>query len=208
MTLVEWILFVVGVLAVVGLVALIALAVAVGLARRPDRALVAEIDPDGLDEYFEHRAGFAVTVVERTPLSSSEVFGRLTDRAYLSSLPFLQGPRWLDSSRPGLGARRTMSGTVYSVSEQVIVYEKDVVIALTGTAVCTPATIRSFAERFTLAPADRPGVTEVTWTVAGTPAWVGFLPWRWGAPLVAPVLAFVLRHMLRLGTFRVAAAAD
>jgi hypothetical protein len=210
MTLVEWILLVVGVLAVVGLAALIVLAVAVGLARRPDRASVAVIDPDGLDEYFDRGAAFAVTVVERTPLSASEVFGRLAGRPYLSSLPFLQGPDWLvspTSGGVGVGARRTMSGTIYSVSEQVICYEQDSQIALTGTAVCTPATIRCFAERFTISPADRSGVTEVTWTVAGTPAWVGFLPWRWGAPLVAPVLAFVLRHMLRLGTFRVPRAA-
>jgi hypothetical protein len=136
MTLVEWILLVVGVLAVVGLAALIVLAVAVGLARRPDRASVAVIDPDGLDEYFDRGAAFAVTVVERTPLSASEVFGRLAGRPYLSSLPFLQGPDWLvspTSGGVGVGARRTMSGTIYSVSEQVICYEQDSQIALTGT---------------------------------------------------------------------------
>ena len=118
MTLVEWILLVVGVLAVVGLAALIALAVAVGLARRPDRAAVAVIDPDGLDEYFDR--------VRRSLRRSSsarrcryrEVFGRLSDRAYLSSLPFLQGPVWLDSttsSGVGVGATNHVGNRAFGV---------------------------------------------------------------------------------------------
>ncbi|GAA3047231.1 hypothetical protein GCM10010528_28100 [Gordonia defluvii] len=210
MTLVDGLFVVLGVLALGGLVGLLAIGAAVALARRPDRAPVSTIAAADLDDYFARRAAFAVTVSARTPLAPAEIFRRLARRPYLSSLPFLSGPEWLDNDWPDKGmadlrgarSRRTMSGTIYAVSEQVIRYEPDVVIALTGTAVCTPATIASFAERFTIGATERDGVTEVRWTIAGTPRWVGWLPWRWGAPLSRPLFAFVLRHVLRLGAFR------
>ncbi|WP_161927074.1 SRPBCC family protein [Gordonia crocea] len=205
MTLFMWVLLAVGVLAAAGVLGLMVLVLARRWARTPDRAPVAQIAAADLGDYFARRAGFCVTVSAQTPLSPSEVFDRLVGRAYLSTLPFLDGPHWVaddvDTTR-GVGSKRTMSGTVYSVSEKVIQYEKDVLIALSGTAVCTPWTIASFAEEFTIAPTERTGVSEVRWTIAGTPRWVGWLPWRWGAPLTRPVFAFVLRHVLRVGAFR------
>ena len=205
MTLVETLLVIVGVVAALGLAGLLAAGLAVSLARHPDRSPVAPIAAEGLDDYFTRGAAFAVTVSTRTPLAPADVFGRLVSRPYLSSLPFLRGPDGLDGAsreQRGIWSRRTMSGTVYSVTEQVIVFDRDAVLALTGTAVCLPATISSFAERFSIEPTERDGVVELRWTIAGTPRWVGWLPWRWGAPLTRPLFAFVLRHILRLGAFR------
>ncbi|NNG95877.1 hypothetical protein [Gordonia araii] len=189
----------------IALAGLLAAGVAASIARRPDRAPVEPLTPAELDEYFQRRAAFAITVSARTPLAPDVVFDRLMGRAYLSSLPFLSGPDWIDghsAQERGVWSRRTMSGTIYSVTEQVILAKPAETLVLTGTAVCTPATIQSFAERFDISTVGARGVTEVSWTVAGTPRWVGFLPWRWAAPLVSPVLAFVLRHILRLGAFR------
>lgn len=204
MTFGETLLLILGAIVAVGVLALLGFAVAVGLARRPDRAPVTPIDSTEMDDYFARRAAFAVTVTARTPLSRDEVFARLVGRRYLSSLPFLNGPDWRDEAvdSRGIWSERTMSGTVFSVSELVNQFHKDEMIGLTGTAVCLPATIGSFAEKFVLADTERPGVLEVRWTIAGTPRWIGFLPWRWAAPLSRPVFGFVLRHVLRLGAFR------
>ncbi|GAA3969539.1 hypothetical protein [Gordonia caeni] len=70
-------------------------------------------------------------------------------------------------------------------------------LALTGTAVCLPLVIKDFAECFVIA-GDR-----VEWSIAGSLRWVGRLPWRLLVPLARPVFAFVLRHALRPGTFRI-----
>lgn len=207
----EMLLIALGVLAALGLAGLVGLVAAVSLARRPGRSPLAPIALDDIDHYFRRGAGFAVTVCERTPLAPEQVFARLADRPYLSSLPWLIGPTWLaadGAATTGVGSRRTMSGTVFSVSEQVIQFDQDAVITLTGTAVCLPGTIRSFGERFEIEPTEREGVVQVRWTIAGTPRWVGFLPWRAAAPLARPVFAFVLRHILRLGAFRRPRAGD
>lgn len=187
------------VLALGGVAGLVALYLAIRLAARPDRAPVRPIAADGLDHYFRRRAGFAVTVHATTALGVDEVFARLVGRPYLSSLPFLSGPHWRSDAR-GIGAERTMSGTVFSVAEVVVVDDPGRKIALTGTAVCVPWTIRDFAERFEVV--DRGDGRVVEWTIAGTPRWVGWLPWRLLAPIARPVFAFVLRRILRPKTFR------
>lgn len=201
MTLLTVVLLIVAVLAVAALFAVIALVVAARLARRPDRAPIRSIPIDRIDDYFDYGAGFAVTVSAVTGLDSTEVFDRLGARPYLSSLPFLSGPFWEDDELVA-GARRHFSGTFYSVSEQVVSVAKNEEITMVGTAVCTPATISSFAERFTVSRGPSAGELRVDWTIAGTPQWVGWLPWRLGAPLTKPVFAFVLRHVLRPKTFR------
>lgn len=189
------VLLVIGVLVVLGLVGLAGLVIAHRLAARPDRAPVRRTSAAELESYFRRRAAFAVTVSARTSLSGEEVFGRLAERPYLATLPFLSGPHWRDESR-GPGAARSMSGTVFSVAEEVLVADPGRELALTGTAVCLPLVIKDFAERFVI------DGERVEWTVAGSPRWVGWLPWRLLVPVVRPVLAFVLRHVLRPRTFR------
>jgi len=193
------VLLVVGVLALGGVAVLVALYLAIRLAARPDRAPVRPTAADELDHYFRRRAGFAVTVNASTALAVDDVFARLVGRPYLSSLPFVSGPHWASEAR-GIGAERTMSGTVFSVAEVVVVDDPGRELALAGTAVCVPWTIRDFAERFEVV--DRGDSRLVEWTIAGTPRWVGWLPWRLLAPVARPVFAFVLRHVLRPRTFR------
>lgn len=189
-------LLVVGVLAVLGVAGLLGLYVLHRAADRPDRSPVRRTAAADLDRYLARRAAFAVTVSAPTSLTREEVFARLTGRAYLDTLPFLSGPYWRDDSREA-GARRSMAGTVFSVAEEVLVAEPGRELALTGTAVCLPLTIKDFAERFVIDDG------RVEWTIAGSPRWVGWLPWRLLAPPSRPVFAFVLRHVLRPGTFRV-----
>ena len=193
-----WLIVVVAVLAVAGFAAMVVLFVAVQLARRPDRAPVERVEGSGLDGYFDSRASFAVTVRARPSLTPEQVWSRLCG-SYMSTLPFLSGPEWV--GEPAVqGAVRTMSGTVYSVTEQVVGAVPNTCLELSGIAVCAPWTIRDFAERFVIEQ-DDDGVV-VSWTIGGSPRWVGFLPWRWGAPLTCPFFAFVLRHALRPRTFR------
>lgn len=197
------------VLAVAGVIALVILH---GLAADPARADVRRvIAPDEVDEYFRKKASFAITIEEATPLSRSEVYERLSAHPYLSSLPFLDGPTPLDESgnpverdgKEGLavGDRRSFSGTILSVSERVIAVEPRRSWTLVGTGLSLPLIIDSFAERWTLSEGER-GRLNVRWEIAGSPRWVGWLPWRLGAPLLRPILAFVLRHALRLKPFR------
>ncbi|MFW0785443.1 hypothetical protein AAFP35_13055 [Gordonia sp. CPCC 206044] len=201
---------VVAVLAVIGIVAILAAIVLCGLATKPDRFAVREVSADSIDDYFERRASFAITIVETTPLSRKEVWERLTTAEYLSSLPFLHGPSWApDTGDPDgdwrsvrVGARRSMSGTILSVGQRVVEVDDSESLTLVGTGVSVPLAIKDFAERFTIVDGARPNTLTVTWQIGGSPRWVGFLPWRWGTPFMRPILGFVLRHVLRLKPFR------
>lgn len=197
-------LVVVGVLLALGLIGLLALFVLNGLATKPGRFAVREMSADAVSDYIDRRAAFAIEISETTPLSRREVWERLTQVPYLSSLPFLSGPDWTvsGSDRVAVGATRSMSGTILSVSQQVVGVVEREQLVLVGTGISLPWAIKDFAERFTITDGARLNTLTVTWEIAGSPRWVAFLPWRWCAPIARPVLAFVLRHILRLKAFR------
>ena len=200
---------VIGMVAALAVAGIIGLVVLWGTAADPGRSAVREeVTADELDRYIAHDASFAIVLTERTPLSRGEVWDRLVDIEYMSSLPMLSGPAWsgeavVRGASPTVpeGAVRTMSGTLLSVTERVTHVEHGVELALTGTALSLPLVIHSFAERWTLTDGPR-GTLIVTWAIAGSPRWVGWLPWRWAVPLMRPILGFVLRHVLRLKAFR------
>ncbi|MEZ5210787.1 hypothetical protein [Gordonia sp. (in: high G+C Gram-positive bacteria)] len=193
-------LIVLGGVVVLGVAGIAVLAVLHRLAADPGRSPVRPVSAEALDPYFARGAGFAVTAQARTSLSCEEVYRRLVAGPYLSTLPFLSGPRWTDGGGAS-GAHRTMSGWVFSVTEEVVVDQPGAELALSGVAVCLPLAIESFAERFVIV-AGEGGSRVVSWTIAGTPRWVGWLPWRLLAPVARPFFAFVLRHILRRTAFR------
>lgn len=197
-------LIVLGVLVVLGVLGIIALFVLHGLAGNPSRFAVRDMSLDEVDDYIDRRASFAITLQETTPLSRREVWERLTEAEYLSSLPFLAGPQWTTrgSGVVGVGSRRTMSGTILSVEERLAAVTEHEQLVLVGTGISLPFAIKNFAERFTITDGARLDTVTVTWEIAGSPRWVGWLPWRWGVPFIRPVLGFVLRHVLRLKPFR------
>ncbi|MCZ4581417.1 MULTISPECIES: hypothetical protein [Gordonia] len=197
-------LIVLGALVVLGVLGLIALFVLHGLAGNPGRFAVRELALDEVDDYIDRRASFAITLQETTPLSRREVWERLTEAEYLSSLPFLTGPRWItaEAGAVAVGLRRTMSGTILSVEERLAAVTEHEQLVLVGTGISLPFAIKNFAERFTITDGARLDTATVTWEIAGSPRWVGWLPWRWGVPFIRPVLGFVLRHVLRLKPFR------
>ncbi|WP_244882652.1 hypothetical protein [Gordonia desulfuricans] len=196
---------VVGAVLVIGVLAVVGGIVAYGLATRPDRFAVREMRLADVDRYIEKTASFAIVLECTTPLSRGEVWSRLTQVRYLSSLPLLAGPTWTDAadrSEPVVGAGRTMSGTILSVAQRVIGVIPGERLTLAGTGISVPWAIADFAGRFTIVDGPRPRTVTVRWEIAGSPRWVGWLPWRWCVPIARPVLAFVLRHILRLKPFR------
>ncbi|MEE3849297.1 hypothetical protein VZC37_03075 [Gordonia sp. LSe1-13] len=201
---------VVGVILVLGVLALIGLGILFGLATNPNRFKVREVALDDVDDYIARRAAFAITVIETTPLSRREVWDRL-DSPYLTSLPFLRGPDWAlrggspdqrERSEIQIDARRTMSGTFLSVGQRVIEVSDRERVTLVGTGVSVPLAVKDFVERFTIVDGKRSNTVTVTWQIAGSPRFFGFLPWRWGVPLVRPVAGFMLRQILRLQPYR------
>lgn len=170
------------------------------LARRADRFTLRELALDDFDEYVRKGASFAITVAESTPLTAPEVWARLVDDEYLRGLPLVSGPCWANASR-GTGSVRSMSGTLIGVSERVIEFDEYRQITLSGNGVSVPLSVKGFGERFRVVEGKR-GTLIVEWTVAGSPRWVGFLPWRLATPLVRPVLGYVLRNILRLQPLR------
>ncbi|MXP22673.1 hypothetical protein GIY30_15130 [Gordonia sp. HNM0687] len=200
---------VIGVILALGVIGLIGLAILYALAKRPDRFRVRAIGLDDVDAYVAKRASLAITVVETTPLSRREVWDRIAGSAYLGNLPLVHGPHWTTGSGPAdasspvrSGRRRWMSGTFLAVSEQVIEVADRERLTLTGDGVSVPLAVKGFVERFTIADGERSGTVVVTWEIAGSPRWIGFLPWRWTAPLLRPLLGSLLRHILRLTPFR------
>lgn len=206
---------VIAVMAALGVVALVGALILRALATKPDRFSVRPMTVGDIDEYFARRASLAIRIEETTPLSRRDVWQRLTEAAYLSNLPLMRGPQWSATSGAqgdGVvirsGARRSMSGTFVAVSEQVIDVAERERLAFTGDGVSISLAVKNFAERFTIVDGERSGTVTVTWEIAGSPRWVGFLPWRWTAPLLRPVFGFVLRHMLRLMPFARSAVRD
>ncbi len=201
---------VIGVLAVLGVLVVAGAIVLYGLATKPNRFVVRELGLDDIDDYLDRRASFAIKVVETTPLPRKEVWERLTEAEYLTSLPFLRGPSWApDTGDPDgdwhsvrVGSQRSMSGTILSVGQRVVEVVDGERLTLTGTGVSVPFAIKNFAERFTIVDGARSRTVTVIWEIGGSPRWIGFLPWRWGAPFMRPILGFVLRHALRLKPFR------
>lgn len=190
---------VVGAVLAIGILGVLGLLVARALAKRPDRAKLRDVPVAELDSFFASKASFGTSVEVTTALSRPEVWQRLTESPYLSALPLFSGPVWnAGGAGVSVGDWCTASGTFVSAELRVVESVAGERLSLVASGVSIPLAVRDAAERFTIVDGPRAGTLTVRWEVGGSPKWIGFLPWRWGAPFAKPVLSGGLRHVLQL----------
>ncbi len=177
--------------AVLGVLSLSVLAS--GGPRASRRFSVTPVAATELRQYLDRKASFAVTATLESEQAPERMWNALLRDGAFSWVPFLTGPIYADTSRT-IGSRRALLGTVVAIGEKIVMAEPARRLALTATGLSLPLSLKSFAQQYELAPTTDGG-SRITWTVACTPRFFGFLPLRLTAPLVRPFLDFGLKGL-------------
>ena len=173
-----------GLLVIVGLFVVIVLNVLASGPKGPQRFKVRMVGP----EYFDSAASFAASAEIAVSAPIEKVWSQVSKGDYLDALPFVSGPR-------RSGDALTTRTPLLALSEKVVRSEQLRELVAIGTGLSVPLVVSSFGERWLL---DTEGEhVRVRWTVAFTPRWIGWLPLRWTAFAVRPVLKFVLAATIR-----------
>lgn len=174
---------VVGVLIIGGLVGAVLLYVLASGEGGPSRFGATHAAPG----FFDKGAAFAVTAQITVSGPVERVWAQVAQGGYLDGLPLVAGPT-------RAGDLLTYRTPLLALSEKVVHEDGQEFVAI-GTGLSVPLTLKSFGERWRLS-ADKDKVV-VQWTVALTPRWIGWLPLRWTAFVVRPVLKAVLGIAIR-----------
>ncbi len=181
-----------------GALAVLVLSILAAGKRGPQRF---SVDPltEHLDGYFATSAAWAATATITVPGSAEQLWSRLGSGGYLDAIPFVNGP-----SRTG--DTLEYRATVLALSEHIVHKEPLRGFTAIGTGVSIPLLLKSFGEQWAIEPMTpqsdmtSPSTTDavtVSWTVAFTPRWVGWLPLRWTAFAVRPLMTFAMKQALR-----------
>ena len=185
-----WVRIAVGVVVAAALAGIGALAVLFVLAHGENGPRRFRVDPVEGDPgtYLDEKATWAATAEVTVPVKPDQVWATLTEREHLRLPLIVSGPQWE-------GEEAAYRGAFAAWSERVARSEQERELTTIGVGVSAPLLIKSFGQRYLL----RPGAngTTVTWTIAITPKWVGFLPLRWTGVFARPVLKFALRDGLK-----------
>ncbi|MCD2144977.1 SRPBCC family protein [Gordonia paraffinivorans] len=186
-----------------GLVGLLVLRILARGENAHHRSRTAELSARDIPDYFDSTARFAVTATARVRTAPEDAFIALADGRHLESIPFVAGSTPIRArGQVGpvqVGEGRRIDTLVAALGERIVRAEPGRILVLTGTGVSIPMVLESFGERYTI---DEIGddLVDVSWTIAGTPRFIGFLPLRWAAPFLRPFLGFFLQRGLTRGS--------
>lgn len=186
---------IVAVLVVGALVAVLILRAMASGSRAASRSLTVELDGPQVVEYLDRGASFAATAVVSSGKPAEQIYDCLAAPGHFSWLPLTSGPQH-GSSAITAGEAREIDLFVAKLGERAVSTVRGEELTLTGTGVSIPVALSSFAQRFTFSSTPGGG-SSVTWTIGGTPGIFGFLPLRWTAFAVKPVLSYVLRGVVK-----------
>ncbi|MEC3954050.1 SRPBCC family protein [Nocardia sp. CDC153] len=145
-----------------------------------------ELDP------FLTDATFTVTARRRFPFPPDKVWDALQLDGTFSWIPLVNGIHYGDDNRRE-GAARSFDGVLFACAEKVVTTAPDKRLSVTGTRISLPFVIDAFAQDYRLDEAD--GGTILRWTIAFHPRLGGFLPLRWAAPFVKPVMSLSIKGL-------------
>jgi hypothetical protein len=176
------IVIIVGTAVAAALISVLALAALSAGENGPRRfALSAPVDTG---RFIDRDAAWAATVEFEVRRSVDVVWQQLLDGPIVALGPAINGPTVV-------GVTRTYHGIVAATADVVDQSNRSSVTTV-GSAISIPVVVKSFAERFTVAPVNKSS-SRVTYTLAVQPRFIGFLPLRWTAVFARPVIKFVMK---------------
>ena len=174
---------------------LLAYALASGGPRSSGRFRVKPVAQAHLGIFVDSVASFSVTSQVAFPQSPEQLWKALLDERAYSWVPFMKGVAYLDNQQ-SVGSRRAVLGTFVVVQEQIVALEEDKRIAFSVTGASLYG-LAAGVQEYIITPTAKGG-SLLTWTVAGSPKFVGFLPLRFTAPFVRPFLKRSMKGIGRL----------
>ena len=191
------VLLVATVLAAFGVIAapVLAYALASGGPRSSGRFRVKPVAQAHLGIFVDTLASFSVTSQVAFPDSPERLWKALLNERAYSWLPFVKGVSYLDDQQ-SVGSRRAILGTFLALQEQIIAFEEGrrVAFSVTGASLYGLA---AGIQEYVITPTSNGG-SLLTWTVAGSPKFVGFLPLRLTTPFVRPFMKRSIKGVGRL----------
>jgi uncharacterized membrane protein len=181
------VLLAVTVLAALGAIAapVLAYALAAGGPKSSSRFRVKPVAQAHLRMFVDTMASFSVTSQVAFPHSPERLWTALLDERAYSWLPFVKGVSYLDDQQ-SVGSRRAVVGTFLALQEQIIAFEEGQRIAFSVTGASLYG-LAAGVQEYVITPTAKGG-SLLTWTVAGSPKFVGFLPLRLTSPFVRPFM--------------------
>ncbi|QRY63188.1 hypothetical protein JVX90_02785 [Gordonia sp. PDNC005] len=140
--------------------------------------------PADTARFIDRDAAWAATVEFDVRRSVDAAWQQILDGPIVSIGPVLNGPTVV-------GVTRTYHGIIAATAEVVEQSNRSSITTL-GSAISIPVVVKSFAERLTVAPVNESS-SRVTYSLAIQPRFIGFLPLRWTAVFVRPVITFFLK---------------
>ncbi|EFV14259.1 SRPBCC family protein [Segniliparus rugosus] len=142
---------------------------------------------EGADfEDFLDKGSFRVTAKVKFKHPVEKVWSAFTGERAFSWIPGVKGIHYVGEQ--GAGATRYMKTLPLAVGEKVVQFDQGKLFGYTGVGASLPV-LKQLASQYTFEPTKRGG-TQLTWRLAATPKFIGFLPLRLAAPFVKPLLKF------------------
>jgi hypothetical protein len=174
-----------------------ALAVLAWRGRRGHQFRIAPLTADDFTTYFDRDASFRLQVQVTFPHSPPYVFQSLLDERFMSWTPFTSGVKYRDGEFRGLGTRRMLCNTFFTLSERIVLYEVDQRLGATVEGVSVPWVLCSAGTLYEVGP-DGGGGSRLTWRIGGKPKWLGRLPLRVVSLLMRPAARSQIKKLQTL----------
>lgn len=133
---------------------------------------------------FLAEAAWAATVRVDVASSPANVWKQVSDGPLVALSPMISGPQTA-------GDERRYRGLVAAASRSVQTDPTTGLITV-GIGVSIPIAVKSFAERIIVTGND--GKATIVYTLAVQPRIIGFLPLRWTATFIRPIMRFAVKR--------------
>lgn len=143
-------------------------------------------------KYLDKSASFAATVQVELSTPVGRAWESLTHERLHSWIPLVSGFRYPPTTLVP-GAARAFRSELLAVNEELILCERPHRLVTTATGASMPV-LESLCQEYELTPTESGG-SRLTWTIAASPRYVGFLPLRLAAPIARPFLRLAIRRL-------------
>ncbi|MFF2551218.1 SRPBCC family protein [Nocardia sp. NPDC058058] len=175
--------------------AMLAVIIPAALLRRARRLIESDIPPvdeQVLTEFEAVRPTFTMTVVNQFAAPPDRVWSVLENEAF-SWIPMMDGVRYADTARTP-GTVRKLGLLFFAAAEQVTRRVPNARLSVIGIHTSVPPVVKFYTVDYQLRETSEGG-TELTWTIAGRPALLSFIPLSWAAVFVRPFARIIMDQL-------------
>ena len=158
------------------------------------------IEPNGYEAFFAE-APFLSYIEYDYDATPEEVWPVISGPRMWSWLPTVWGCRYPEGEEVGPGTVRDFQmflhhWLIFAQHERILHWEKGSHLVYTAVDATLPV-FGSWCERYAIEPIDGGTRTRLRWTLAVKPRYIGWLPAKWFAVALNPILRFGLRALVR-----------